>query len=228
MKSLNEILEELQELADPQYVSQMEHFGIKGAKALGIKNTVLKPYVKEIGKNQGLANALWNQGIHECKHLAILLTEPKLFTGEIAEKWTSECYSWDLVDGIGMKIIPKTDFAYDKIPTWSRREPEFEKRMAFASMVGLTIHDKNATNDQIATFLPVIEREAWDERNFVRKAVNWALRQIGKRNLTLNNLAIDTAERIYHQDSKSARWIASDALRELRSDKILDRLRGKS
>ncbi|WP_421764459.1 DNA alkylation repair protein [Ekhidna sp.] len=228
MKSLDLILKDLNEMADPEYVSKMEHFGIKGApKALGIKNAILKPYAKELGKDQILANQLWDQPIHECKHLAMLLTEGKLFTEEIAEKWTSECYSWDLVDGIGMKLVPLTDFAYRKVNEWSTREPEFEKRMAFATMVGLTIRDKKALNEKLSSFFPIIEREAWDDRNFVKKAVNWALRQLGKRNLELNKEAIKVAERIKSQGTKAASWIAADALRELRSDKIKDRLESK-
>ncbi|WP_370089849.1 DNA alkylation repair protein [Ekhidna sp.] len=222
---LNEILADLRQMADPDYISQMEYFGIKGGKSLGIKNAVLKPYAKELGKNQDLSNALWDQSIHECKHLAILTANPKEFSEAIAEKWTSDCYSWDLVDGIGMKIIPKKEYAYSKVEEWSRRKPEFEKRMAFATMVGLSLKGAKQTDDRIEQFFPIIEREAWDDRNFVKKAVNWALRQIGKRNLYLNRQAIKVAERIKAQDSKAARWIASDALRELRSDKIQNRLK---
>lgn len=228
MKILTQILKDLHQMADPEYIAKMAYFGIKGAPAaLGIKNTYLKPYAKEIGKNQPLALQLWDEQIHECKHLAILLAEPDKFTETIAEKWTSECYSWDLVDGIGMKILPKRSFAFDKVEAWSKRQAEYEKRMAFALMVGISIHCKKESNERIASFIPIIERESWDDRNFVKKAVNWALRQIGKRNLVLNALAIDAAERIKLQDAKTPRWIASDALRELRSDKIQERLRSR-
>lgn len=229
MKSLNAILKDLHDMADPEYISKMEYFGIKGApEALGIKNTILKPYAKKLGKSQPLANELWDQPIHECKHLAILLSEHKAFTEDIAEKWTSDCYSWDLVDGIGMKIVPLTPYAFEKVEKWSQREPEFEKRMAFALMVGILIRRKKETDDRIASFFPIIERESWDERNFVKKGVNWALRQIGKKNLNLNSLAIEAAERIKSQDTKAARWIAADALRELKSDKIQARLFAKN
>lgn len=228
MKSLDQILKDLNEMADPEYVSRMEYFGIKGAPtALGIKNAFLKPYAKELGKNQALSNQLWEQPIHECKHLAIQTAEPKKITEAIAEKWTSDCYSWDLVDGIGMKLLPHTPFAFDKIDEWSKREAEFEKRMAFALMVGVVIRLKKEPDERIAEFFPIIERESWDDRNFVRKAVNWALRQIGKKNLHLNQLAIEAAERIKLQGSKAARWIAADALRELKSDKIQERLKPK-
>ncbi|WP_436517530.1 DNA alkylation repair protein [Ekhidna sp. To15] len=228
MKSLDHILKDLHEMSDPEYISKMEYFGIKGApKALGIKNAILKPYAKELGKDQSLANKLWDQPIHECKHLAILMAEPKIFTEEIAEKWTRECYSWDLVDGIGMKLLPKTPYALAKVEEWSHREEEYEKRMAFALIVGITLHHKKAPNEKFAQFFPIIERESWDERNFVKKAVNWALRQIGKKNLTLNKQAIEVAGRIKLQGTKAARWIAADALRELKSEKIQHRLKSK-
>lgn len=227
MKSVDEILSDLQLLANPEYVSKMEYFGIKGGKAFGIKNAILKPYAKEIGRDQSLANILWNQSFHECKHLAVLLAEPTFFTEEIAEKWISECYSWDLVDGIGMKILPKTNFALGKIEEWSKREPEYEKRMAFATMVGFSLKGSNQTDETVLQFIPIIERESWDDRNFVKKGINWALRQIGKRNSYLNAMAIEVAERIKLQGSKAAKWIATDALRELTSDKIQARLQPK-
>lgn len=225
MKSVDWVISELESMADPSYIAKMEYFGIKGGiAALGIKNAVLKPFAKEIGRNQDLANELWENKYHEAKLMAIHISEPKKITEEIVEKWTSDCYSWDLVDGIAMKVIPQKDFAFRKISEWSMREPEFEKRMAFATLVGVTIHNKKLSNEIIATFFPIIKRESWDERNFVKKAVNWSLRQIGKRNLELNELAIDVAEEIKLQGTKAARWIASDALRELRSDKIQERL----
>jgi 3-methyladenine DNA glycosylase AlkD len=221
VKTLKNILTDLHEMADPEYIAKMEYFGIKaGTVALGIKNAYLKPYAKELGKSQELANKLWDENLHECKLLAIHISEPKKFAEKMAEKWTSESYSWDLVDAIGMKIMPQTDFAYRKVEEWSKREPEYEKRMAFATMVGLSLKGAKQPDEKIQQFFPIIEREACDERNFVKKAVNWALRQIGKRNIQLNAQAIEVAERIKVQDSKSARWIAAGALRELKSDKI--------
>lgn len=215
-------------MADPAYVEKMEYFGIKGAtRSLGIKHAVLKPFSKEIKKNQELAEALWDEPIHEAKHLGIWLAEPKKFSERTAEKWTSECYSWDLVDGIGMKIIPKTSYAWQKVEEWSTREPEFEKRMAFATMVGIALHEKKTLDSEFLAYFTIMEREAWDERNFVKKAVNWALRTLGKRSLYLNEQAIICAERIQAQGTKSAKWIASDALRELRSEKVLARLEKK-
>ena len=224
----DEILAELDEMSNPAYVSTMEHFGIKGGKALGIKNGILKPYSKTIGRNQALACELWSEPIHEAKLLALWISEPKEFTVEIAEKWVSESYSWDLIDSMGMKIVPKTSYCYEKVKEWSHRKPEFEKRMAFATIVGITLHHKKEPDQRMAEFLPIIERESWDDRNFVKKAVNWALRTIGKRSKELNKLAIMSAEEIQKQKTKSARWIAADALRELRGDKVQQRLKAKS
>lgn len=223
-----EVITDLEGMANPAYIAQMEYFGIKaGTKALGIKNEVLKRYAKSIGRSQELANELWNCDYHEAKLLALHIAEPKKFTEALAEKWTSECYSWDLVDGVGLKIMPNTPFALQKIAEWTLRQPEFEKRMGFATMVGVTIHNKKIEDEILATFFPILEREAWDDRNFVKKAVNWALRQLGKRNLALNEQAIAVAERIKTQDFKSARWIASDALRELNSPAVMGRLARK-
>ncbi len=228
VKTLKHILDDLHSIANPEYVSKMEYFGIKGGKALGIKNAILKPYAKTIGRNQELACQLWDVPIHEAKLLAIWIAESKNFTEKIAEKWVSESYSWDLIDSIGMKIMPKVPFAYSKIAVWSMREPEYEKRMAFATIVGVTQHHKKEPDETMAEFLPIIERESWDERNFVKKGINWALRTIGKRSMNLNKLAIESAERIKKQGTKAASWIAADALRELKGDKVQARLKEKS
>ena len=227
MKTVQQILSDLESMANPEYISRMEHFGISGAKALGIKNAELKPYGKSIGRNQALAEELWDQPIHEAKLLAIVLMEPKKITEEIAEKWISELYSWDVCDGLGMKVFPKTSFGLEKAKEWTEREPEFEKRAGFATMVGIVL-DKKVSDETITLFFSIMEREAWDERNFVKKAVNWALRQAGKRNVNLNKQAIACAEKILSQDTKPARWIANDALRELKSDIIQERLKKKA
>ncbi len=227
MKSIEEILQGLQDMADPEFTKKMSYFGIDTFQALGIPNSKLKPYGKEIGRNQKLAEALWDQPIHEAKLLATLLMEPKKVAVETAEEWVKELYSWDVCDTLGMKIFPKTSFGLEKAIEWSAREPEFEKRAGFATMVGLIL-DKKLPDITIEQFFPIMAREAWDDRNFVKKAVNWALRQAGKRNLHLNKLAIDWAEQIKTQETRSARWIASDALRELKSEKIQERLKKKA
>lgn len=180
---------------------------------------------REIGKNHRLAEELWKSGIHEARHLAAMIDEPARVTEAQMERWAKEFDSWDVCDGCCLNLFAKTPFAFRKALGWSRRKKEFVKRAGFSLMAVLAVHDKNLTDEKYEKLLSVIKRESGDQRNFVKKAVNWALRQIGKRNLRLNAVAIKTAEEIRKIDSSSARWIASDALRELKSGAVQKRLR---
>jgi 3-methyladenine DNA glycosylase AlkD len=152
--------------------------------------------------------------------LASIIASPTLLTESQFDAWVSDFDSWDLCD-LCCDLLARSPFVYQKIEVYSTSKEEFVKRAAFSLMCDLAFHDKVATNEQFYSFFEWIEREAWDDRNFVRKAVNWALRQIGKRNETLRLKAIETAERILCQGTKSARWIANDALRELKSEKVI-------
>ena len=180
---------------------------------------------KEIGKNHDLAQPLWSSGIHEARLLATMIDTPKSVTEIQMESWVKDFDSWDLCDQCCLNLFRKTPLAHQKAVEWSARQEEFVKRAGFVLMATLAVHDKKAGDEVFIAWLPFIKREATDERNFVKKAVNWALRQIGKRNLTLNQVAIQTAQAIQQLDSKSARWIATDALRELTSEKVQQRLR---
>ncbi len=171
-----------------------------------------------------MAQELWDSGLHEARILAGFIDEPEMVTEEQMESWMKDFDSWDVCDQV-CGLFVKTKLPYQKAMEWSRREEVFVKRAAFALMAWLAVHDKNAADEKLAKFLPVIRRESADDRNFVKKAVNWALRQIGKRNLTLNKLAIQTAREIQKGESRSAKWIASDALRELSDEKVLERLK---
>ena len=225
----DEILERLQALADPEIVPGAGKFGITpDSRVLGIRVPEIRKLAKEIKKNHALAEQLWHSGIHEARLLATMIADPKQFTPEQMDAWAASFDSWDVCDQACINVFRKTKFAYEKVVDWSEREEEFVKRAAFALMATLAVHDKKAADVLFMALLPLTERESDDERNFVKKAVNWALRQIGKRNLTLNAEAIKTAEAIQKRDSKSARWIASDALRELQSDAVQERLREKS
>ncbi|MEP1097054.1 MAG: DNA alkylation repair protein [Cyclobacteriaceae bacterium] len=226
MKTSKEIIDGLKSMSNPEYTTKMSYFGIDSTSALGIPHSVLKPYAKTIGRSHELAAELWDFKIHEAKHLSILLMEPKKVTTTFAEKLVREIYSWDICDGLGMKIFSKTPFALEKATAWTERSAEFEKRAGFATMIGIIL-DRKVPDSTIAQFFPILEREACDDRNFVKKAVNWVLRQAGKRNIVLHPMAIKCGERIYAQNTKSARWIATDALRELRSDVIKERLMKK-
>jgi 3-methyladenine DNA glycosylase AlkD len=221
------VLRELKTLADPKVREKMEYFGVKVAKAHGISAPVLHALARRIGKNHELAEKIWATGIHEARILATLIGEPGKVTSAQMERWVRDFNSWDVVDAACCYLFAQVAPAWVKVNQWSRRRKEFEKRAAFSLAAYLSYKDKTAVNARFERFLRVIEREAWDARNFVRKAVNWALRNIGKRNLRLNRSAILTAERIRRQGSRSARWIAADALRELKSGAVQARLRRK-
>ena len=222
------VLRELESLADPRVRAKMEYFGVHVSKAHGISAPVLHALAKRIGKDHWLALELWNTGIHEARLLATLIGESEKVTAAEMDRWVRDFDSWDLVDAACCYLYAYVKPAWSKAAAWSRRREEFAKRAAFSLMAYLSYKDKAAPDARFTRFLRVIEREAYDERNFVRKAVNWALRNIGKRNLRLNREAIRVGEKIRQQGSRSARWIAGDALRELQSAAVQARLRQKA
>ena len=222
------VLRELKALADPKVRAKMAYFGVTVSKAHGVSAPVLHKFAKHIGKDHRLAQQLWRTGVHEARILAALIGEADKVTAAEMDRWARDFNSWDVVDTACCYLYAHTRFAWKKAAEWSRRDAEFEKRAAFSLMAYLSYKDREAPDRRFVQFLRVIEREAGDERNFVRKAVNWTLRNIGKRNLRLNREAIHAAERIRKQDFRAARWIAADALRELRSDAVQARLRRKA
>jgi len=221
------VLRELKKLANPKVRAKMAYFGVKVPKAYGISVPVLHRLARRIGRNHKLAEQLWASGIHEARILVTLIGEPGKVTSAQMERWVRDFDSWDVVDAACCYLFAHAGSAWSKVNAWSRRSAEFQKRAAFSLVAYLSYKDKKAPDARFERFLRVIEREAWDERNFVRKAVNWALRNIGKRNVRLNRAAVRAAQRIRQQESRSARWIAADALRELRSDAVQVRLRKK-
>ena len=222
------VLQELKSLADPRVRAKMEYFGVRVPNAHGISAPALHALAKQIGKNQALALELWATEIHEARILATLIGESDKVTPAEMERWARDFDSWDVVDAACCYLYAPAKPAWSKVAAWSRRSEEFVKRAAFSLMAYLSYKDKQAKDARFRECLRIIEREAWDERNFARKAVNWALRNIGKRNLRLNREAIRAAERIRRQGSRSARWIAADALRELKSPAVQARLRRKA
>jgi 3-methyladenine DNA glycosylase AlkD len=222
---VSDVLESLRSLSNPETLSSMARFGIKADKAFGVSVPALRKLAKSIGKDHPLALELWDTGLHEARELATMIADPKQITEELMEGWVKEINSWDVCDGCCANLWDKTTFAYQKARQWSKRPEEFVKRAAFSLMAALAVHDKKASDDTFTRFLPIIKRESTDERNFVKKAVNWALRQIGKRNRKLNRQAIETAREIHKLNSKSARWIAADALRELTNEKVQSRMK---
>jgi 3-methyladenine DNA glycosylase AlkD len=217
------ILQRLQALANPEAVAGMARFGINSQSTLGISIPNLRQIAKETGRDHALAQELWASGIHEARILAAFVDNPKLVTEEQMEKWVRDFDSWDVCDQVCISLFDKTALAYQKAVAWSAREEEFVKRAGFALMAALAWHDKKGPDDGFLVFLPIILREATDGRNYVKKAVNWALRQIGKRNATLNAAAIATAREMQLLDAKSARWVAADALRELAGEAVQKR-----
>lgn len=222
------VLRELKSLADPKVRAKMAYFGVRVPKAHGISAPVLHALAKRIGKNHHLALELWKSGVHEARILAALIGESEKVTAAEMERWARDFDSWDVVDAACCYLYARAKPAWTKIAAWSHRPEEFVKRASFSLVAYLSYKDKTSSDARFARFLKVIEREAHDERNFVKKAVNWALRNIGKRNMRLNREAIRAAENIRKQDSPAARWIAADALRELRSDAVQARLRRKA
>ena len=218
-------LEKLKSQADPEAVAGMAKFGINPDKTLGVGLPYIRALAKEIKRDHELALELWQTGIREARLLAGMIADPKQTDEALLENWVNDLNSWEIVDGTCMSLIEKTPFAWDKAMEWSRREEEFVKRAGFVMMARLAVSDKKANDSLFLKFLPVMKREANDERNFVKKAVNWALRQVGKRSRYLNEKALETAEEIKALDSKSARWIANDAIRELTKPETLARLK---
>ena len=217
------VLKKLKSLSDPKAVEGMARFGINPKNTYGVSIPNLRSMAKKIGRNHVLAQQLWSSGIHEARILAGMVDAPEMVTEEQMEQWVKDFDSWDVCDQCCSNLFDKTRFAHQKAVEWSRRREEFVKRAGFVLMAALSVHDKKAKDEAFMKFLPIIKRESTDDRNFVKKAVNWALRQIGKRNATLNRAAIETAEEIQKIESKSAKWIASDALRELTSEAVQKR-----
>jgi 3-methyladenine DNA glycosylase AlkD len=213
--SAEAVLDRLRAMGNEDNRAGMARFGIATETALGISVTNLRKLAKELPRDHDLAARLWASGIHEARILASIVDEPERVTEAQMEAWARDFNSWDLVDQTCGNLFDKTPFAWPKAIEWSTREEEFVKRAAFSLMAYISVHHKKTDDIEFEQFFPIIERAASDERNFVKKAVNWALRQIGKRSDYLRPLAISCAERIAAQDTRSARWIARDALREL-------------
>lgn len=228
----DEILQKLKSLENPENIAGMTRFGIVTKKAFGVAMPLLKEIAKDAKKRaenrHELALQLWKTGFHEARIIAVLIDDPKLVSEKQIDSWAADFDNWAICDGACGHLFCKTEFAYKKVFEWSEREDEFIKRAGLVLPAWLAVHDKKTSDEKIAQFLPILEKHAYDERNFIKKAVNWSLRQIGKRNLNLNKLAVETAEKIKAQNTKSARWIASDALRELTNQKTLERIEKKS
>ena len=209
-------MQQLAAMSDPARVESMANAGITIPQ--------LRKLAKQTGTDHDLAAQLWASGVHEARILASMIDDPRAVTPQQMNAWVVDLDSWDVCDQLCQNLFGRTLLAWDKAVEWSSREATFVKRAGFVLMTRLVITDKQAPDWAFESFLPVIEREAHDGRKYVKKAVNWALRQIGKRNRALNAAAIATAERIARQETRAARWVARHALRELQGDKVQKRL----
>jgi 3-methyladenine DNA glycosylase AlkD len=223
--NVGRIVAELRRLGTKHNVEGMARYGIRAKKVFGVSKPKLDALAKRIGKNHALGLELWSTGIQDAKILAGLISEPEKVTSGQMELWVRDFDNWDSCDGTCCHLFVLAKPAWAKAFAWTKRRDEFQKRGGFALAAYLAYRDKEAGDGKYLSFLKVIEREAADERNFVRKAVNWALRNIGKRNLRLNRAAIATARRLPAKESRAARWIAADALRELEGEAVQRRLR---
>lgn len=225
MASVTDVLDRLRSKARPEQLEGMAKYGMAVERRLGVQVPDMRKLAKEIGKDHRLALELWRTGIAEAGIVAGMVGDPAELTEEQMEDWVKDIDSWDVCDQACMNLFEKSQLAWKKIVDWSERDEEFVKRTAFSLIACLAWHDKKAGDERFTELLPIIVREAADQRNFVKKAVNWALRNIGKRNLNLNRAAIDAARDIQQLHSNAARWVASDALRELESHAVQGRLR---
>jgi 3-methyladenine DNA glycosylase AlkD len=223
----NDVLKKLKSLSDPEAVRGMARYGINPKNNLGVSIYKLRPIAKEIGKDHELALKLWASGIHDARLLACFIEDPAKVTGEQMDSWAKDFDSWDVCDQACTSLFDATPHTLKKIFEWTERDEEFVKRAAFSIIAGLAVHDKKASDEKFEQFGPTIRKHAVDERNYVKKAVNWALRNIGKRNWTLNKKMIELAKELQASESKSARWIGNDAIRELTGEKVKRKLEKK-
>lgn len=221
-------MEELRRCGSRRNIEGMARFGIVSKQVYGVSKPQLDAIARSIGKNHELGMRLWETRNHDARLLGVLISEPAKITAAQMEHWVKDFDNWDVCDGTCCHLFAASKRAWSRAFRWSKREREFEKRAGFALAAFLAVHDKQAEDSRFEKYLTVIEHEACDDRNFVRKAVNWALRNIGKRNLILNRAAIACAERIREQGSRAGRWIAADAVRELKSEAVQTRLRRKA
>jgi 3-methyladenine DNA glycosylase AlkD len=219
--TLDKIIQKLHALANPEKVIYKEKkFGVVAHNSLGVYGKDLNSIAKEIGKNNELAIQLFDSEIYEARLLCSKIFKPKDISEALMDYWTPTFNNWEICDSFSMGLYSKCPFAVKKINEWSTREPEFEKRAAFATMASYCMADKKAGNEVYEAFFALIKEQATDERLYVKKAVNWGLRSIGKRNIDLNKQALLTAKEIFQMEGKAAQWIARDAIRELEGEKV--------
>jgi 3-methyladenine DNA glycosylase AlkD len=224
METVEEVLNKLKARADPAQLAGMSRYGITVEQRLGVNIPEIRAIAKQTGKDHQLALSLWETGIAEAMILASMVAVPEQVTAAQMEAWVVDFNSWDVCDQVCMNLFEKTLFAWDKVQGWSQREEEFVKRAAYALIACIAWHNKTTPDEEFIALFPLIIAGSTDERNYVKKAVSWALRNIGKRNANLNARALALAGDLKESDSKTARWIGSDAIRDLTSEPTRKRL----
>lgn len=219
-----EVLAWLEAEGTEETVEGMTRFAIPNDRAFGVPMGAMRKFAKRIGRDPALALELWHAGWYEARTVAVLVADPDEISREQADAWVREMDSWAICDTACFHLFDRTDFAWDAVPDWAASEEEFVRRAGYALIWALSVHDRTAPDDRFLGALALIERYAADERNFVKKAVNMALRATGKRNAALNAAAIDTARRLADSGDATAAWIGRHALRELESHKVRARL----
>lgn len=216
----DQVIAYLKSLRDETNIEGMGRFGIDTGTALGISNTALRAIGRRIKRDHARSLELWASGIREARLLAAFTAEPKKMTADIARAWAAEFNSWEIVDGVS-DLFADSGLNESLIAEFAADDREFVRRAAFAMIAWSAVHMKKEPDEAVLRWLPLIERHAGDSRNFVRKAVNWALRQIGKRSLACHGPALELAERLAASDDKTKRWIGKDAVKELAGEKVL-------
>lgn len=223
--TLKEVISYIKKNRNEKNIAGMARFGIVTENCYGLSMPKMRELGKKIGTDHKLALALYKTGIHEAKIIAGLIDDPAQVTEAQMEEWSKGFDSWDVTDQVTTILFDQTKFSWRKAAEWAKRKPEYEKRAGFTIMAGLAVHDRITPDEEFEKFYACIEKGAEDERNFVKKAVNWALRNIGKRSTGLNSSAIKLSEKLVKSGSKSARWVGADALRELKGETAKRRIR---
>src|ERR1700730_11188097 len=203
---VEQVIARLQGYANAQAAEGMARFGITSANVLGISIPVLRKLAKELGRDHALALELWASGFHEARILAAMVDDPRLVTEQQMEAWVNAFDSWDVCDQVCGGLFDKTPYAFQKAVEWCHCEQEFIRRAGFVMMAELAVHDKQASDEAFLPFFWLIKQYAWDERNFVKKAVNWALRQMGKRDKQLCVIALECANELEGMGPQAAKW----------------------
>ena len=219
-----EIIAYFEEISDEKVVNSNKRFAIGCENSYGIRLPVIRKLAKKIGKDHDLALELWNHPYHESHLLATMIEQKEKVTSEQLDEWVNSFYSWDIVDQACINLLVDLPEARDNIFIWCEDEKEFVKRTAFSLIAVIAVRDKKATPEEFYKYFPLIKKASFDNRNFVKKSVNWALRQIGKRDLACNKEALKVAYEISEIDDKTCKWISSNAIRELESEKVLKKI----